>query len=160
MDIPSPSPPPEEPVFVRLRRFLTPILHAIWSWLRSASNWIHQHTLGHPLAGIIANRLVGGALIGLGLAMAKWDEYGAALAFFGFGSIVLFLKAYHWQGFQGYRRLSDGLRALFILLTFLMIIAAYPITNAKRGQKPWSDSWCRVTCLAPFSWRFVPTPEN
>jgi hypothetical protein len=104
---------------------------------------IHHYILAHPLTRIIASQLAGWAAIGMGIAMARWDEYGLALCLFIYGSVVLFLQAYNWAGFEDYKTLSDVLRVVYVLGALAILFAAYPITSAKRGDKPWSDAWNR-----------------
>jgi hypothetical protein len=101
---------------------------------------IHDKALAHPLAKSIAGKLIGWAIIGFGIAIAQWDEYGLALGLFLGGSIVLLLQAYNWKGFEGYESLSKALRFVYVLVALVMLIGSYPIINYKRADKPWSDA--------------------
>lgn len=100
---------------------------------------------------------MGWAIVGIGVAMAQWDEYGVALGLLIFGSLVILLQAYHWEGFENFPGLSKALRSLYVVGASVMFIVAYPVTNAKRGDKPWSDAWGRYTHPAV---RQTTTPQS
>ncbi len=126
-------------------------MYRAFLYIKSILAAIHQKSLAHPVAKVIAGKLVGWAIIGMGIAVAQWDEYGLALGLFLCGSIVLLLQAYNWEGFKGYKNLSKFLQVVYVLGALVMLIAAYPITKAKRGDKPWSDTWHRSVHTAPQS---------
>jgi hypothetical protein len=84
---------------------------------------------------------VGWAIILAGIGMAQWDEYGVALILFELGSIILFLKAYHWIGIEGWPRSSRLLKLSFLVSTFVMILVSYPVTIARKESKPWSATF-------------------
>jgi hypothetical protein len=147
--------PPKEPISAKLAktlhqsvRHIVTLLQIVTDSVRSVFTALQQKTLGHPLAKKLANRLLGWGIIGAGVGVAQWDEYGPALGLFLGGSLVLLLQAYHWQGWENYIKTSRILKLLFVIGAVFMIAASYPITNAKRGDKPWSDLLQRFTFVA------------
>jgi hypothetical protein len=114
-------------------------------------HWLHQNTLAHPLAKRVAAKVVGWALLVFGVTIAQWDEYAAALGLFVASGVVLLLQAIHWGGIETNAKLSKVLRIIFILMTLAMLVAAYPVTNAKRGDKPWSDLTYKMNHLETLS---------
>jgi hypothetical protein len=99
----------------------------------AVSDFINKNILGHPLAKWIAS-IAGWGLIAAGIAVAQWDEYAVALVLFVSGSVTLFLKAYHWQTER------KVVRAMLTICAVGAIVASWPITVAKKGDKPWSDT--------------------
>jgi hypothetical protein len=114
--------PPKEPISAKLARTvhqtvrrIATRLQIVTDSLRSVFTALQQKTLGHPLAKKLANMLLGWGIIGAGIGVAQWDEYGLALGLFLGGSFVLFLQAYHWQGWENYTKVSRVLRVLFMI---------------------------------------------
>jgi len=144
--------PPKEPISAKLaktlhqtvRRIAT-VFQIVADNLRSVFTALQQKTLGHPLARKLANMLLAWGIIGAGVGVAQWEEYGPALGLFLGGSFVLFLQAYYWQGWENYTKVSRVLKVLFMIGAGSFIAASYPIINAKRGDKPWSDLLHRIT---------------
>lgn len=121
-------------VKIKLRRNL--------SWVTGA---IHRNILSNPVCKWAAN-IAGWGLLVAGIGLAQWDEYVLALVLFIGGSVMLFLKAYHWQTDQ------TILKALFVIVASCGILVSLPVTIAKKGNKPWSDTiskWTFVASLSP-----------
>jgi hypothetical protein len=90
------------------------------------------NTKTSKLAKWVAN-LAGWSLITAGVALAKWDEYAIALILFEVGIVVLGFRAYYLQ------TQNKWIRWPLIVLSVVGALVAYPITAAKKGNKPWSD---------------------
>jgi hypothetical protein len=105
--------------------------------IRSAWNFFHQRIMSHRVAKWIASK-IGWGFIVTGIALAQWDEYAVAWSFFEAGSVILFFRAYHWKGIDQWHKLTSWMKTGFIIGTVVMFIVAYPVTVARKGDKPWS----------------------
>jgi hypothetical protein len=130
------------------------ILSRVAEALGDGWSFIHRRVFGHRIAKWIASK-VGWGLIGAGVAVAQWDEYAVALVLFISGCTILLLRAYHWRGIEGWVRASAALRLLLIALAAVGMVASYPITSEKRGDKPWSSG---VHNFVREKWPLPPPP--
>ena len=151
-----PASPPES-IWIRTTRQFHRAAYATIQFTvtvsRAIKSFIHSNILSHPAAKWIAGQF-GWALIGGGITLAQWDEYAPALILFVSGSVVLFLKAFHWKGIYSWPKIGKALRFVFMLGALIMVVSSYQITIAKKGNKPWSS-------FAAARWlQIPPTPST
>jgi hypothetical protein len=109
---------------------------AIYRLNRMRMRAIFHHRISRWLA-----KQLGWGLIVSGVAVAQWDEYAAALVLFVAGCTILLFRGYHWNGIDGWPKATRGLRRLWIVAAFTGMVASWPVTVAKKGDKPWSSLW-------------------
>jgi len=87
---------------------------------------------------LMAEQFAWAITIPLGVGLGQWDEYGAALAFFGFGCLSLIFKAFQWKGVTS-AFFTNAVRVLWVASVFLGFCLSYSLTLSKKGDKPWSE---------------------
>ena len=132
---------------------MTPLPAFLLRWRVRFRHFIDDNILAHPLPKWVAN-LAGWGFIVTGVGFAKWDEYTVALILFVGGFVVLILRASYWQ------TQNKPIKWLLIFLAILGIPAAYMITVAKKGDKPWSDAVFKWTHQSAPSASPVPPTSN
>lgn len=89
-----------------------------------------------------------GLPFGTGIALAQWDEFGAALVCFGISALSLALRTIFWKGLPEKQRVTTGLRAIGLVGTVLFFLACWLVAYTKQGDKPWSPVWDQYLVIA------------
>ncbi len=139
-----------------VRLFLADIWSQATSFVSGSINFIHSSILQHRASKWIARQL-GWGLVAAGIAVAQWDEYGAALVLFVSGCFVLLIRGFHWTGINRWPKTTSILRWVWIMTAAFGMVASWPITVAKKGDKPWSALFQRMTPKSVLAMHAFPT---
>lgn len=126
-------------IFVKVRTVCRRTFNYTLCKTKIIGSLVRAGILSHPAAKWVAGRFGWLALVGAGITMAQWDEYAVAAVLFAFSGVVLLLNATYWNGIEARPKVSRALKVIFIVGAIIIIIGSYPITLAKKGNKPWSS---------------------
>jgi hypothetical protein len=115
-------------------------------WLQKKNQWIAQKI------GITSRRVFQielGALSAFGFTMMQIGEWGLAIAFWVFLGIILFSKAFSWEGIQARKALTIFLRLLFAFGALVLSVVLIMITVLRKpDSEPWTSLqrlWAKPT---------------
>jgi hypothetical protein len=137
--VPVPVDSPPSRLLTALRKTLSRIkvfTSAVTGNVLSVTDWLGKQL---HISSAWASRAGFLALFGIGLTFIQVDEYALALLPFILSALVLFSKAVHWRGIVTTPRITRLFRVVFTLgaISFVPVLVVW--TQARRGNKPWTN---------------------